>query len=258
MSRTGMSDDAAKEFAGEEAVSGRCRCVRLHSHRHWFCHRRRPHKRFSCLARSKRRISIKALRTLLTRIPRPATPAARTARQTLTSRTTTDTGGGYNLGWVAAGEWLKYTVNVTAAGDYNLEVRVAARGAGGIFHIEINGVDRTGPITIPETGGWQQWTSVTKPGLSLTAGTQVWRVVMDQAGEFAVGNINFFRVVAATPAPGPAPRSRSSPQSRSGSPVPFRPRVPLQPPVPRRAPHQRRLRPRPIRPGRTSCSTRPM
>ena len=78
--------------------------------------------------------------------------------------TTTDTGGGYNLGWVDAGEWLKYTVNVTAAGAYDLEVRVAARGAGGIFHIEINGVDRTGPITIPETGGWQQWTSVGKPG----------------------------------------------------------------------------------------------
>ena len=62
---------------------------------------------------------------------------------------TTDTGGGYNLGWVAPGERLKLTVNVTAAGDYNLEVRVAARGAGGIFHIEINGVDRTGPMTTP-------------------------------------------------------------------------------------------------------------
>jgi hypothetical protein len=139
--------------------------------------------------------------------------------------TTADTGGGYNLGWVAAGEWLKYTVNVTAAGNYNLEVRIAARGAGGIFHIEINGVDRTGPITIPETGGWQQWTSVTKPGLSLTAGTQVWRVVMDQTGEFAVGNINFFRVVAATAAPapaaGPAPApSLAPPPSPEPSPTP--------------------------------------
>ena len=133
--------------------------------------------------------------------------------------TTSDTGGGYNLGYVAAGEWLKYTVNVTAAGNYSLEVRVAARGAGGIFHIEVNGVDRTGPITIPETGGWQQWTSVTKPGLTLTAGPQVWRVVMDRAGEFAVGNINFFRVVAATPAPGPAPAPAPSP-SPVPSPVP--------------------------------------
>ena len=140
--------------------------------------------------------------------------------------TSTDTGGGYNLGWVAAGEWLKYTVNVTAAGAYNLEIRVAARGAGGIFHIEIDGVDRTGPITIPETGGWQQWTSVTKPGLNLIAGTQVWRVVMDRAGEFAVGNINFFRVVSATPAPGPGPAPNPAP---APSPVPIP--APSEPPA---------------------------
>src|SRR5215468_103107 len=28
---------------------------------------------------------------------------------------TTDSGGGFNLGWTAAGQWFKYTVNVTAA-----------------------------------------------------------------------------------------------------------------------------------------------
>ena len=137
---------------------------------------------------------------------------------------TTDTGGGYNLAWVAAGEWLRYTVNVAAAGTYNLEVRVAARGAGGIFHIEINGVDRTGPIGIPETGGWQQWTSVVKNGLNLTAGTQVWRVVMDQAGEFAVGNINFLRVVSATPSPAPAPDPAPSPAPTAPRPLPIGPR----------------------------------
>ena len=115
---------------------------------------------------------------------------------------------------------------MTAAGAYNLEIRVAARGAGGIFHIEIDGVDRTGPITIPETGGWQQWTSVTKPGLNLIAGTQVWRVVMDRAGEFAVGNINFFRVVSATPAPGPGPAPNPAP---APSPVPIP--APSEPPA---------------------------
>src|SRR5262249_1883469 len=34
---------------------------------------------------------------------------------------TTDTGGGYNVGWTKAGEWLKYTVNVAATGRYLLE-----------------------------------------------------------------------------------------------------------------------------------------
>ena len=59
---------------------------------------------------------------------------------------TTDTGGGYNLGWTAAREWLKYTVNVTTAGTYAIDVRVASKGGGGTFHIEVNGVNKTGPI----------------------------------------------------------------------------------------------------------------
>ena len=38
--------------------------------------------------------------------------------------------GGYDVGWIAAGEWLNYTMNVTAAGNYTvqLRVRVARRG----------------------------------------------------------------------------------------------------------------------------------
>ena len=38
---------------------------------------------------------------------------------------TTDSGGGYNVGWFDAGEWLEYTVNVPSAGDYTLTARVA-------------------------------------------------------------------------------------------------------------------------------------
>src|SRR6185295_7882795 len=37
---------------------------------------------------------------------------------------TSDTGGGYTLGYVAAGEWMKYSVSVAAAGSYALEARV--------------------------------------------------------------------------------------------------------------------------------------
>ena len=31
---------------------------------------------------------------------------------------TTDSGGGYDLGWTGAGQWFKYTVNVATAGTY--------------------------------------------------------------------------------------------------------------------------------------------
>ena len=108
---------------------------------------------------------------------------------------TTDTGGGYNIGWTTAREWLKYTVKVNAAGTYAIDVRVAAKGAGGTFHIEVNGVDKTGPIAVPDTGGWQVWRTLTKTGVALAAGQQVVRVVMDTNGASgSVGNFNWFAV----------------------------------------------------------------
>jgi len=106
---------------------------------------------------------------------------------------TSDTGGGYDIGWTAAGEWLNYTVNVATAGTYTIEARVAASGAGGTFHIEANGVDKTGPMTIPNTGGWQTWTTISKANVTLSAGSQIWRLVIDNAGS-VVGNINYIRV----------------------------------------------------------------
>jgi hypothetical protein len=59
----------------------------------------------------------------------------------------------------------------------------------------VNGVDRTGPLTIPNTGSWQSWVTIRKAGIALSAGPQVWRLVMDTAGSNAVGNINFIRIV---------------------------------------------------------------
>ena len=107
----------------------------------------------------------------------------------------TDTGGGYNIGWTAAREWLKYTVNVGAAGTYAIDVRVASKGAGGTFHIEVNGVDKTGPMTVADTGGWQVWKTLTKTGVALSAGPQVIRVVMDATGASgSVANFNWFAI----------------------------------------------------------------
>jgi uncharacterized repeat protein (TIGR01451 family) len=116
---------------------------------------------------------------------------------------TTDSSGGYNVGWMAAGEWLNYSVNVPTAGSYRLDLRVAANGAGGRLHVEFNGVDKTGAMTIPNTGGWQAWQTISAP-VTLSAGVQRMRVVVDAAGATGVvGNVNYIAVVAATPPPGP-------------------------------------------------------
>ena len=108
---------------------------------------------------------------------------------------TADSGGGYDVGWTMPGEWLKYTVNVTATATYTFDVRLAAKAAGGTFHIEVDGVNQTGSITVPNTGGWQVWTTISKTGVSLTSGTHVVRVVMDGLGAASgIANFNWFAI----------------------------------------------------------------
>ena len=115
---------------------------------------------------------------------------------------TSDSGGGYDVGWVFAGEWLNYTVTVASAGTYDLEFRVASAGAGGTFHLEVSGVNKTGGLTVPNTGGWQTWTTLRKTSVSLGAGQQVWRLVMDTNGaSTAVGNFNYFRATGSSSTP---------------------------------------------------------
>jgi phosphatidylserine/phosphatidylglycerophosphate/cardiolipin synthase-like enzyme len=125
--------------------------------------------------------------------------------------TTSDTGGGYHVGWMKSTEWLKYTVNVASAGTYTLEFRVAAPLGGAKFHLEANGVNVTGPLTVPTTGAYNLWSTVTKTGVNLQAGTQVWTFVVDSPNaDDAVANLNYIRAVAASTNP-PDPPTGSTP-----------------------------------------------
>jgi chitinase len=84
---------------------------------------------------------------------------------------------------------LAYTVSVNAAGSYTLTARVTANGPGGTFHVEVGGANVTGPLTVPNTGGWQNWTNVTAT-VTLAAGVQQMRVIVDglgSTGRFAFG-----------------------------------------------------------------------
>ena len=103
---------------------------------------------------------------------------------------TTDTGGGQNIGWIQAGEWLEYTVNVTTAGVQTIQARVAATAAGKTFHLELDGANISGTLTVPNTGAWQTWQTVTATTPSLTTGQKVLRIVMD-AGDFNINKVTF-------------------------------------------------------------------
>jgi subtilisin family serine protease len=105
-----------------------------------------------------------------------------------------DTGGGYNVGWMAAGEWLQYTIHVGAAGEHLLELRVASPGQGGTLHVEVDGIVKTGSLVIPDTGGWQLWQTVATT-VRLDAGVHRLRVIVDEAGPSGiVGNLNYLRI----------------------------------------------------------------
>jgi hypothetical protein len=107
-----------------------------------------------------------------------------------------DTGGGYNVGWTKTGEWLKYTLNVAATSTYRLETRIANVGTGATFRVEVDGIDRTGPIAVPDTGSWQAWQTMTTVGIPLTAGQRVMRVLFETVGSGGgAGNYNWFRFV---------------------------------------------------------------
>lgn len=87
---------------------------------------------------------------------------------------TTDAGGGYDVGWTVAGEYLKYTVDVAATGYYDFIFRTAnGSGAAGAFNL-LSGTDTIIPSTsAPVTGGYQKWTNVTVNKVYLQKGRQI-------------------------------------------------------------------------------------
>jgi endonuclease/exonuclease/phosphatase family metal-dependent hydrolase len=116
--------------------------------------------------------------------------------------------GGHNVGWTAPGEWLKYSVNVAAAGTYDIRLRVASPNSGTSVAVAFDKSGLSQTVSIPNTGGWQVWRTVEFQG-TLAAGQQVLTIA------FPVGGVNISRVdVAAKSSSSP-----SSPTPYSGTPI---------------------------------------
>jgi hypothetical protein len=115
-------------------------------------------------------------------------------------KVTTDTSGAYNVKSVRATEWLAYTVNIAAAGTYSLGFRMASSGTGGTVHVAIDGADVTGPIALPDTGGWNAWQTFTAASVTLPAGTHGLTVYADANGSLGtVADLNWLDVTTAAP-----------------------------------------------------------
>jgi hypothetical protein len=115
--------------------------------------------------------------------------------------------GGNDIGWIAAGEWLNYSVNVTSSGSYTAQFRVASPN-GGSLKVGFNKSGGWITVSVPPTGGWQSWTTVNVP-VTLNAGTQLMTVYFNTNGL----NLNRIGVVSGSGSGG----STSSGSSSSGS-----------------------------------------
>jgi len=100
----------------------------------------------------------------------------------------TDVGGGYNIGWATAGEWLEYSVSVMKSGTYDLSVRVACNGDGRAISVDMEGISIADNVVIPNTSGWQSWQTVIVKNINLTAGQKIMRVT---AGATDFVNLNY-------------------------------------------------------------------
>lgn len=112
---------------------------------------------------------------------------------------TSDTGGGYDIGYTKEGEWLRYTVDVTQGGLMNLQARVASLGPGGYYHVSFDGKDATGTLFAPATGWWETFTTQVSPAFDLAPGKHIMQVTFDGNGPTGgMGNFNWFAVQPVT------------------------------------------------------------
>ena len=125
-------------------------------------------------------------------IPGKIEAEAFTVNQGLQLETTSDAGGGQNIGYTSTGDYLEYKIRVSKTSKYLLEVRYACLNAAG--RIEVQQINSNGAVinsvqlNIPVTGGWQTWQTATTT-IDLTAGICTLKVKILQP-EF---NLNWYK-----------------------------------------------------------------
>jgi O-glycosyl hydrolase len=106
---------------------------------------------------------------------------------------TTDATGSYDLGYVVDGATVDYkNVSFPSTGVSKVMVRVASGGSGGTveFHLDSATGTLLGTATLPVTGGYQTWQTVTQ---AVTSATGLHDVYMVIHGSGSIGNVNWFQ-----------------------------------------------------------------
>jgi glucosylceramidase len=105
-----------------------------------------------------------------------------------------DTAGGYDLGYISAGAYAVYRNVDFGASVSEVSVRVASGGSGGTatFHLDSLAGPTAATVTLPVTGGWQSWQTVTA---SASGASGVHDLYLEISGGTAesIANLNWFQ-----------------------------------------------------------------
>ena len=97
---------------------------------------------------------------------------------------------GFDVGWINAGEFLNFTTNITQAGTYRLNFRVASNSTTGRILVRCDGAVVGSFASVPNTGGWTTWQTLPVEGFVLPQGTHQITVYFLAAG-FNLNYIEF-------------------------------------------------------------------
>ncbi|MDR2685075.1 MAG: family 43 glycosylhydrolase, partial [Prevotellaceae bacterium] len=97
---------------------------------------------------------------------------------------------GYTIGDIEAKEFLRYTINAAKAGLYDIDVLAASANANGTFHLNINGVNRSGTISVPNTGEWGTFQTVAVTNIPLKQGENLFSIYVENGG-FNIDKFDF-------------------------------------------------------------------
>lgn len=119
----------------------------------------------------------------------------------LQTEVTSDTNGGYDLGYASGGDYAVYENIDFGSGVSGVSARLACdQNSGGNcggsveFHLDSVGGPLVASLTIPATGGWQTWTTVSGPASGASGVHDLYVVFASpSSGTTSLGNINWFQ-----------------------------------------------------------------
>ncbi|PKG98007.1 carbohydrate-binding domain-containing protein [Paraglaciecola sp. MB-3u-78] len=102
---------------------------------------------------------------------------------------TSDNGGGHNVGFIVANEFLEYSLDLPA-GIYAISARVASEVSSGEYAVSLN-EQVVGTASVSATGGWQTFITQTLGSMQLSAATTFTLKFYAIAGDF---NLNWLLI----------------------------------------------------------------